>query len=61
VIAHRLSTIRNADRIVVMTEAGIAEQGRHADLVGAGGIYQQLHEAQHAVEIGRLPPDGLTA
>ncbi|WP_159715953.1 ABC transporter ATP-binding protein [Geminicoccus flavidas] len=61
VIAHRLSTIRNADRIVVMTEAGIAEQGRHAELVGAGGIYQQLHEAQHAVEIGRLPPDGLTA
>ncbi|HWL70780.1 MAG TPA: ABC transporter ATP-binding protein [Geminicoccus sp.] len=61
VIAHRLSTIRNADRIVVMTEDGIAEQGRHTELVGAGGIYQQLHEAQHAVEIGRLPPDGLTA
>jgi len=46
VIAHRLATIRNADRIVVVTEAGIAEQGRHADLVSAGGPYQALHEAQ---------------
>ena len=46
VIAHRLATIRGADRIVVVTEAGIAEQGRHAYLVRAGGPYQALHEAQ---------------
>jgi ribonuclease T1 len=39
VIAHRLSTIRNADRIVVMTEEGVAEQGRHEELIRAGGPY----------------------
>ena len=47
VIAHRLATIRNADRIVVVDASGIAEQGRHADLVARGGIYRLLHEAQH--------------
>lgn len=46
VIAHRLATIQNADRIVVVDESGIAEQGRHNDLVHAGGAYQRLHEAQ---------------
>jgi ATP-binding cassette subfamily B protein len=46
VIAHRLATIRNADRIVVVTEQGIAEQGRHRDLVLAGGIYSRLHAVQ---------------
>lgn len=48
VIAHRLATIRHADRIVVVTEHGIAEQGRHDELLRAGGIYQALHEAQMA-------------
>jgi ATP-binding cassette subfamily B protein len=46
VIAHRLATIQNADRIVVVDETGIAEQGRHQELVTSGGIYQRLHEAQ---------------
>ncbi len=46
VIAHRLATIRNADRIVVVDKAGVAEQGRHADLLQAGGAYQRLHAAQ---------------
>jgi ATP-binding cassette subfamily B protein len=46
VVAHRLATIRNADRIVVVTEDGIVEQGRHADLVRAGGPYHRLHAAQ---------------
>jgi len=46
VIAHRLATIKNADRIVVVTEEGIHEQGRHEELIQAGGIYSQLHEAQ---------------
>ncbi|MEK3883462.1 ABC transporter ATP-binding protein [Paenibacillus sp. PL2-23] len=46
VIAHRLATIKNADRIVVVTENGITEQGRHEELVAAGGIYSRLHEAQ---------------
>ncbi|NIK78163.1 ATP-binding cassette subfamily B protein [Paenibacillus castaneae] len=46
VIAHRLATIKNADRIVVVTEQGITEQGRHEELVTAGGIYSRLHQAQ---------------
>ena len=46
VIAHRLATIRDADRIVVVDEHGIAEQGGHEELVRAGGIYRRLHEAQ---------------
>ncbi len=54
VIAHRLATIKNADRIVVVTEAGIAEQGRHGELMAAGGLYSQLHQAQFGiVEAGR--------
>lgn len=46
VIAHRLATIKNADRIVVVTEKGISEQGRHQELVTAGGHYSRLHQAQ---------------
>ncbi|RUS48279.1 ABC transporter ATP-binding protein [Cohnella sp. AR92] len=46
VIAHRLATIKNADRIVVVTEDGITEQGRHDELVGTGGVYSRLHQAQ---------------
>lgn len=46
VIAHRLATIKNADRIIVVTEQGITEQGRHQELVAAGGVYSRLHKAQ---------------
>jgi ATP-binding cassette subfamily B protein len=49
VIAHRLATIRDADRIIVVEESGIAEQGRHDDLVAAGGAYSRLHEAQYGL------------
>ena len=45
VIAHRLATVRNADRIIVITPDGIAEDGRHEDLLRAGGLYHTLHEA----------------
>ena len=48
VIAHRLATIRNADRIVVVTPEGIAEEGSHRELVQAGGVYQRLHGNQTA-------------
>jgi ATP-binding cassette subfamily B protein len=47
VIAHRLTTIKNADRIVVVSEDGISEEGRHEDLVGAGGTYSRLYQAQY--------------
>ena len=47
VIAHRLATVQHADRIVVVDETGVAEQGKHTDLVQAGGIYRRLHEAQY--------------
>ncbi|MDF2717250.1 MAG: multidrug transporter ATP-binding protein [Paenibacillus sp.] len=46
VIAHRLATIRHADRIVVVTEDGIAEQGRYEELVERGGVFAGLHRAQ---------------
>ena len=48
VIAHRLATIRNADRIVVVTEDGIAEQGTHGELLARDGVYRGLHAAQFA-------------
>lgn len=43
-IAHRLSTIRNSDRILVLTDEGIAEEGSHAELIEKDGIYKRLHE-----------------
>ncbi|GGJ42492.1 ABC transporter ATP-binding protein [Deinococcus roseus] len=46
VIAHRLATIRGADRIVVVTEEGISEQGHHKELIHSGGVYSRLHRAQ---------------
>jgi len=46
IIAHRLATIRNADRIVVVTEEGIAEQGRHDELIKKGGVFANLHKIQ---------------
>lgn len=46
VIAHRLSTIRNAGRIVVLTEDGIAEQGNHNQLLENNGVYAKLYNMQ---------------
>lgn len=46
VIAHRLATIRDASRIVVVDQNGIAETGAHAELLAAKGHYRRLHDAQ---------------
>ena len=47
VIAHRLSTIRNAQKILVLTENGIAESGSHKELIAKGGLYKKLYEIQY--------------
>lgn len=46
VIAHRLSTIRRADRIVVMVDGAIAEEGRHEELLAQNGEYSRLYAMQ---------------
>ncbi len=46
VIAHRLSTIKNAQRILVLTDEGIAEEGTHEELLAKGGIYDKLYRMQ---------------
>lgn len=46
VIAHRLATIKNADRIMVVTKDGIAEQGSHDELIKQDGIFAHLHRIQ---------------
>lgn len=49
VIAHRLATIRHADRIVVVTKDGIAEEGSHEQLLQKGGHYSRLYHAQQTL------------
>jgi len=49
VIAHRLSTIQNADRIFVINDGGIVEQGSPKELMDKKGAYYQLYMAQFAV------------
>ena len=46
VIAHRLSTIYDADKIVVLENGFVAEQGTHQELLSQGGIYAELIQAQ---------------
>jgi ATP-binding cassette, subfamily B, bacterial MsbA len=46
VIAHRLSTVERADRILVLDNGVIAEQGTHAELLARGGLYGRLHQLQ---------------
>ena len=64
VIAHRLSTIRNADRVVVLEDGAIAEQGTHDELLALGGLYAKLYQMtyqerngdQSATAVGEATP-----
>ena len=46
VIAHRLSTVRGADQILVVEDGRIVERGKHAELLGRGGLYADLYRTQ---------------
>ncbi len=48
VIAHRLATIRNADRIIVLQQGRLVEQGNHDALIAHGGLYAQLYQLNYA-------------
>ena len=50
VIAHRLTTIRNAQRILVLTDSGIEEQGTHDELIALEGAYASLYNMQLRIE-----------
>ena len=50
VIAHRLTTIQNAQRILVLTEDGIAEEGTHEELLAGNEIYQEIYYSQYPQE-----------
>lgn len=50
IIAHRLATIRHADRILVVTERGVVEEGSHDELMRLGGMYAKLIRTQYAID-----------
>lgn len=54
VIAHRLGTIRNADRILVVANQSVAEEGTHDSLLAQGGIYSRLHHGNDLIPAGSV-------
>lgn len=55
IIAHRLSTIRDSDRIILLDNGKIAEQGTHEELMALDGIYARIYRTQ--TEIGTVEQD----
>ncbi len=55
-IAHRLSTIRNANKIIVIKDGVVAEQGSHQELIALNGVYAELHRIQFKDEPAVEPP-----
>jgi ATP-binding cassette, subfamily B, bacterial MsbA len=60
VIAHRLSTVVNADRILVLKDGQIVEQGHHEELLAQGGLYHNLHSLQFAKKAEEPLIEGLS-
>ena len=61
IIAHRLSTVRRADRLIVVDQGRIAEEGTHAELVASGGIYARLYLRQFRDLEGTEPEEAAPA
>jgi subfamily B ATP-binding cassette protein MsbA len=59
VIAHRLSTIRRADRIVVIVDGAIAEEGSHEELIAKNGEYSRLYSLQMLEQVESEPAEVL--
>lgn len=57
VIAHRLSTIANADRVIVIDNGRIAEQGTHKELLAQKGVYSRMYKGQFHGSPGLVPDD----